>query len=173
MSGGLIAEQTGSEVVQKVLLRGPESQRIKIMTELFANPKTLAALMKTINNKKDLDNAMTVIEKVVAPLARQVGRRIPLGIRVAAEEEYVAPPPQLDAPIADPQSAVPVSLPPVERMQLPSQQMQQAPRPVAPQPLQPAPQVAASGPVDRERFAALFPEDRDLMSGIGSLGGVA
>jgi hypothetical protein len=26
--------------------------------------------------------------------------------------------------------------------------------------------------VDRERFAALFPEDRDLMSGIGSLGGV-
>jgi|TARA_R110002110_G_scaffold169576_1_gene371364 hypothetical protein len=35
--------------------------------------------------------------------------------------------------------------------------------------MQPAPQVAASGPVDRERFAALFPEDRDLMSGIGSL----
>ena len=169
MSGGLIAEQTGSEVVQKVLLRGPESQRIKIMTELFANPKTLAALMKTINNKKDLDNAMTVIEKVVAPLARQVGRRIPLGVRVAAEEEYVAPPPQLDAPIADPQSAVPVQRPPVERMQLPSQRIQQAPRPVAPQPMQPAPQVAASGPVDRERFAALFPEDRDLMSGIGSL----
>jgi hypothetical protein len=58
-------------------------------------------------------------------------------------------------------------------MQLPSQQMQQAPQPVAPQPLQQAPQVAASGPVDRERFAAFFPEDRDLMSGIGSLGGVA
>jgi len=38
------------------------------------------------------------------------------------------------------------------------------------------PQAAApvsSGPVDRERFAALFPEDRDLMSGIGSLGGMA
>ena len=35
-----------------------------------------------------------------------------------------------------------------------------------------APQASApvsSGPVDRERFAALFPEDRDLMSGIGSL----
>jgi hypothetical protein len=82
---------------------------------------------------------------------------------------------EAEVPTADPQSAVPVPvrLPPVERMQLPSQQIQQAPQPVAPQPLQQAPQVAASGPVDRERFAALFPEDRALMSGIGSLGGVA
>ena len=171
MSGGLIAEQTGSEVVQKVLLRGPESQRIKIMTELFANPKALAALMNTINSKKDLDSAMTVIEKVIAPLARQVGRRIPLGVRAATEEEYVAPPPQLAVPMQNPQGSVPTPpMPPVERMQLPSQQMQQAPQ--QPQP-QAAPPVASSGPVDRERYAALFPEDRALMSGIGSLGGVA
>ena len=174
MSGGLIAEQTGSEVLQKVLLRGPESQRIKIMTELFANPKTLAALMQDIQSKKDLDNAMTVIEKFISPLARQVGRRIPLGVRAATEESTTPVMPEEEVqqtpvriPVGEPlQSSI---LPPVERMQLPSQQIQQAPRPVAPQPMQAAPQVAASGPVDRERFAALFPEDRDLMSGIGSL----
>ena len=165
MSGGLIAEQTGSEVTQKLLLRGPESQRIKIMSELFANPKTLSALMKTINNKKDLDNAMTVIEKVMAPLARQVGRRIPLGVRAATEdsttpvmpeEENQIVPPPISLPVEEPQAFIPPS---VERMQLPSQQIQQAP------------QVTASGPVDRERFAQFFPEDRDLVSGIGSLMG--
>jgi len=144
------------------------------MTELFANPKTLAALMQDIQSKKDLDNAMTVIEKFISPLARQVGRRIPLGVRAATEESTTPVMPEEEVqqtpvriPVGEPlQSSI---LPPVERMQLPSQQIQQAPRPVAPQPMQAAPQVAASGPVDRERFAALFPEDRDLMSGIGSL----
>ena len=33
------------------------------------------------------------------------------------------------------------------------------------------PPIASSGPVDRERFAQFFPEDRDLVSGIGSLMG--
>ena len=35
----------------------------------------------------------------------------------------------------------------------------------------PPPPPAASGPVDRSRFAAMFPEDRALIEGIGSLMG--
>tara|TARA_R110000772_G_scaffold22094_2_gene60043 strand:+ start:5696 stop:9439 length:3744 start_codon:yes stop_codon:yes gene_type:complete len=167
MSGGLIAEQTGSEVVQKLLLRGPESQRIKIMTELFADSKALAAAMKEIKSKEDLDSAMAVLEKVFSPLARQVGRRIPLGVRAAAEEEEYVPP-----------------APPVQQQVPPPSNIQGSINPSAVAPTtgggsapSPAPQVTAapqrppvnqSGPVDRARFAALFPEDRELM-GIGSL----
>jgi hypothetical protein len=58
MSGGLIAEQTGSDLVQRVLLRGPETQRIKVMTDMFTNPKLLAEMMKEIQDKKMADNAL-------------------------------------------------------------------------------------------------------------------
>ena len=48
-----------------------------------------------------------------------------------------------------------------------------APSPVLQAPAAPQrPPVNQSGPVDRARFAALFPEDRELM-GIGSLMGGA
>jgi hypothetical protein len=107
MSGGLIAEQTGSDLVQRVLLRGPETQRIKVMTDMFTNPKLLAEMMKEIQDKKMADNAVTRIEAIMAPLARQVGRRIPLGVRATDEaitEEYEAPeqPTPPPAPVRQP-----------------------------------------------------------------------
>ena len=46
-----------------------------------------------------------------------------------------------------------------------------APRPVQPPPAPVSAAPQPSGQVDRARFAALFPEDRDLISGIGSLMG--
>ena len=168
MSGGLIAEQTGSEVVQKLLLRGPESQRIKIMTELFSNPQALAAAMKTIKTKDDLDSAMTALDKIFSPLARQVGRRIPLGIRAVEEEEdYVAPP---VTPTSLPLENQQGSLNPTT-LNIPAQGTDAAPMPtqLASAAPQPSPNT---GPVDRARFAALFPEDRELL-GIGSLMGQA
>jgi hypothetical protein len=179
MSGGLIAEQTGSDLVQRLLLRGPETQRIKVMTQMFSNPKLLAAMMKDIQDAKMKDNALTAIEKIVAPLARQTGRRLPLGIRAVDEaltEEYEAPeqaaPPPPPAPVRQP------TLPPANQQgalvppaQLPTQGSGAAPSPTqfasaTPQ----SPPSTPSGTVDRARFAALFPEDRDLM-GIASLAG--
>ena len=70
-----------------------------------------------------------------------------------------------------------VSRPPVALPEQRSSLAPEAPVPApAPRPAQPppAPISAApqsSGQVDRARFAALFPEDRDLISGIGSLMG--
>jgi len=71
-----------------------------------------------------------------------------------------------------------VSRPPVALPEQRSSLAPEAPVPTpAPRPAQPppAPVSAAppppSGQVDRARFAALFPEDRDLISGIGSLMG--
>ena len=166
MSGGLIAEQTGSEVVQKVLLRGPETQTIKIMVELFSNPKALAAAMKTIQTKKDLDGAMSVLEKAFAPLARQVGRRMPLVTRSATEEEEYVPPAQpLQQPVLPPPQGALNPPPPT-----PTRSSGPAPSPVQQQPAAVQSVSQGSGPVDRARFADLFPEDRELL-GIGSLMG--
>jgi len=170
MSGGLIAEQTGSEVVQKLLLRGPESQRIKVMTELFSNPKALAAAMKEIKSKDDLDSAMTALDKIFSPLARQVGRRIPLGVRAAEEEEEYVPPtvqpvtPNL--PLENQQGSL---NPPV--LNIPTQGPDAAPM-FSQQATAASPPPQNTGPVDRTRYAALFPEDRELL-GIGSLMGQA
>tara|TARA_R100001369_G_scaffold86377_1_gene120808 strand:- start:10885 stop:12225 length:1341 start_codon:yes stop_codon:yes gene_type:complete len=169
MSGGLIAEQTGSEIVQKLLLKGPETQRIKVMTELFSNPKALSAAMKTIKTSEDLDKTMAVLEKTFEVLTKQIGRRIPLGIRAADEaltEEYETPE---QAPAVQPPLPNPVPPAPATPQQPPPQMQQQPP----PQGAAPPPQaVVSSGPVDRAKFAALFPEDRELM-GIGSLMGAA
>jgi hypothetical protein len=172
MSGGLIAEQTGSDLVQRVLLRGPETQRIKVMTEMFQNPKLLAAMMKDINDKKQADAAMSALEKVFEPLARQTGRRLPIGIRPVIEEEDYTPPEPAPRPMSPPPNLPPANQqgslnPPA--LNIPTQSADAAPMPTqlasaAPQPSSP------SGQVDRARFAALFPEDRDLM-GIGSLMG--
>ena len=173
MSGGLIAEQTGSDLVQRVLLRGPETQRLKVMTEMFSNPKLLASMMKEINDKKNADNAMSAIEKVFEPLARQTGRRLPIGIRPAIEEEYTPPEPQ-NRPMNLQQNLPPNNQqgalnPPV---QTPTQNSGPALGPVNPPPAAVQTASQGSGPVDRTKFAALFPEDRELL-GIGSLMGQA
>lgn len=173
LSGGLIAEQTGSDLAQRVLLRGPETQRLKVMTEMFSNPKLLAAMMKEINDKKQRDNAMSVIEKAFEPLARQTGRRIPLGVRPVTEEEYTLPE-QESRPMTLPQNLPPNNPqgainPPV---QTPTPNSGPALGPVQQQPAAVQSVSQGSGPVDRTKFAALFPEDRELL-GIGSLMGQA
>ena len=173
MSGGFIAEQTGSDLVQRVFLRGPETQRLKVMTEMFSNPKLLASMMKDINDKKTADNAKTMIEKVFEPLARQTGRRIPLGVRPEIEEEYTPPEPE-NRPMNLPQN-----LPSNNQQgafnpsaQTPTLSSGPALSPVQQQPAAVQPASQGSGPVDRAKFAALFPEDRELL-GIGSLMGQA
>ena len=181
MSGGLIAEQTGSDLVQRVLLRGPESQRIKVMTEMFSNPKFMSEMLKEIQTAEQADKALTRVEKFVAPMARQIGRRIPIGTTYIRDEERETTVPTQPLPRLEP---VPVPAPPT-RPNLPPNTQRGNLVPPAPAPTpgggaMPSPnqQAAAapprppssSGPVDRARFAALFPEDRDLL-GIGSLMG--
>ena len=166
MGGGLIAEQTGSELVQRFLLSGPESQRIKKMT------------------KQQADAAMKALAEGFAGLSRQTGRRLPYALRYVTEEEdetISAPAPEETYPVVPlrPNSSIP---PRPDN----NQQGSLVPPPIVPtlgggNPLSvqqasaaPAgPTIQNSGPVDRERFAAMFPNDSTtqlLKSGIGSLG---
>ena len=178
MSGGLIAEQTGSDLVQRVLLRGPETQRIKVMTEMFSNPKFMSEMLKDIQSKEQADKALTRIEKFVAPMARQIGRRIPIGTTYIRDEERETTVPTQTLPRLEPvpvpqnqtlpsntQSGnlvPPVKVPTTDGGALPSPNQQAAATFLV--------SPTSSGPVDRARFAALFPEDRELL-GIGSLMG--
>ena len=183
IGGGVVAGGVGAELGPRMFLTGPETLVVNRMSQILQDPKLLSLAIKEVSTVAELNKNLSIMAELMGNVgARQVPK---INRDINSDKSVLAPDEEpdysnvksfgkpLSMPTADPQSAVPVQRPPVERMQLPSQQMQQAPRPVAPQPLQPAPQVAASGPVDRERFAALFPEDRDLMSGIGSLGGVA
>ena len=185
IGGGVVAGSVGAELGPRMFLTGPETLVVNRMSQILQDPRLLSIAIKEVSTVSELNKNLSMMAELMGNVgARQVPK---LNRDINSDKSVLAPDEEpdysnvksfgkpLSMPTADPQSAVPVPvrLPPVERMQLPSQQMQQAPRTVAPQPLQAAPQVAASGPVDRERFAALFPEDRALMSGIGSLGGVA
>ena len=185
IGGGVVAGSVGAELGPRMFLTGPETLVVNRMSQILQDPRLLSIAIKEVSTVSELNKNLSMMAELMGNVgARQVPK---INRDINSDKSVLAPNEEpdysnvksfgkpLSVPTADPQSAVPVPvrLPPVERMQLPSQQMQQAPRTVAPQPLQAAPQVAASGPVDRERFAALFPEDRDLMSGIGSLGGVA
>ncbi len=172
MSGGLIAEQTGSELVQKFLLKGPESQRIKKMTELFSNPNLLASLMNENLAKSARDKSMSTLERFIAPMARQVGRRVPYGViagEKAISEEY-SPPPEVPVLVPNDEEAA-LNIP----AQVPTLPVGPAPSPVIQTAsANPPPQNSQSGPVDRTRYAAMFPNDPAsalIRQGIGSMMG--
>ena len=176
MGGGMVAAQSGSEAIQQLLLRGPESMIVKTMSNLLSHADLLGPLLKTITDKKSADTAMKAMAEGFAGLSRQTGRRLPYILRYAQEEplQEVAPETVLEEPV------------PVKEQVLPPSNLQGSVKPsaMAPtiggdsatSPVLPAPApapapIASSGPVDRERFAQFFPEDRALVSGIGSLMG--
>jgi hypothetical protein len=183
IGGGMVAAQSGSEAIQQLLLRGPESMTVKTMSNLFANPDLLGPLLKDITNKQSADAAMKAMAEGFAGLSRQTGRRLPYILRYAQEEpigevvtEEVVTEPVVEQPAPVKQQVLPPSN--IQGSMNPSAMAPtigggSAPSPVLQAPAAPQrPPVNQSGPVDRARFAALFPEDRELM-GIGSLMGGA
>jgi hypothetical protein len=178
IGGGMVAAETGSTAIQQLLLRGPESQTVKTMSNLFANPELLGPLLKEVRDKESADSALKALETGFAGLSRRVGRRLPYSLRYVTETEDTTPvPPQEPAPAPTPAptmpppnqrgslNPLPSSLPTLRGGPSPSPVQQAAAAPT------PTPQVP-SGPVDRARFAALFPEDpisQLMRQGVGSL----
>ena len=171
--GAISAAGVGARELRKFMLELPQVAKLRAIDLMFTDAQLIGALMSQPSTTRGKERQY---EKVVRILSDKLFNTSvamsPFVVRELGDELEPTEDPNVEIPALierqnNPQGSI--QRPPVERMQLPSQQIQQAPRPVAPQPMQAAPQVAASGPVDRQRFAALFPEDRDLMSGIGSL----
>ena len=168
-SGSLIAAQAGSKAMRNLFDKVPESMKMDVMSEMMENPELLAAMMRKPRNDKEKVRIAGVVGTILDKLGfisaepTRVGRRAvpqvlsddevePLEVE---EEEQVGPVSSI-APTAMPAPQPPVPAQPVAQ---PTTTLASAPPPP------PAP----SGPVDRARFAAMFPEDADLVRGIGSL----
>jgi len=166
---GLIAASAGSKFTRTFFDKIPESMKLDVMSELMEDPELLAAFMRRSGNAKEKERIMGRVGRLLYKLGfisettpgAPARRAIP---QVVRDDEM----PEIE-PTEEEQSALPPV--PVAQVQ-PRQALPQiAAAPPAPS-IQPAPNRTfskPSGPVDRNRFVAAFPEDRDLVQGIGSL----
>jgi hypothetical protein len=194
--GSLIAAGRGAETMRKLFSEIPAALQTDVMSELMRNPELLAAMMRRPRNERE---SLRLVERMrnllvdggfVAPARRALPGIVRETSRDRFEPPAVPAAPAMPAPDAPP--TVPVAPPP--NIPPPNQRGSltppRAPAPTggggaaATAPIQSAaapqaPPPPPSGPVDRARFAAFFPNDSttDLIrqqaasSGIGSLMG--
>ena len=171
--GAITAASRGQEFLRQVFSKVPESLKMDVMGELMTNPKLLADLLRKTSTQRERTGLLSSIKEqfqelgFIRPVRRELGstfREVDDEIDQQITEQEVSSPP-VDEPVPAPvldtptTSAVPVS--PMRSVAPPP--MSPAPSPVAmaPPPAAPAP---SSGPVNREQYAALFPND--LASGM-------
>ena len=181
-SNELIAAGAGSKALRRVYGRVfkeiPAALKGKVIVELFEDPQLLADMLeKPRNDAEALNLAKRLAAKfqelgfggVATEAGASVGRRsAPFVGSSAAEDEdnYVVPEAQEEV-IEESSVRLPtVPTVPTQPVAQPTTAVASATPRVAP-----PPPPAQTGTVDRARFAAMFPEDRDLIAGIGSLMG--
>ena len=188
-SQGLVAPAAGSKflrgLVQNQLFELPASSRSDIILGIAEDPRMLATVLRRgkQNRQEGMSNAMRFILRGLVDngILSNIRRTLPAVQNIGAADSEGTPqeepvyrgpvPVQQAAPQPRPQPAPQQPVPPLRPPQLPTQGAGAATSPgpqasAAPQ----RPPIQSSGPVDRARFAALFPEDRELM-GIASLMG--
>ena len=206
IGGGMAAATEGRNAVTNLLLLGPETAVGRAMAELFQDPQKLGQVMEEVRTVEDARRLEGVLSSLFGGGIRGTVRRAPYAMQYLTTprdrtEPVPAPPPAMPAPAPAPapvRTAPP--LPPTAPARTapplppPNQRGSLTPPPApaptrgrgaaAPAPIQraaapTAPTPSPSGPVDRARFAAFFPNDptTDLIrqqaasGGIGSLMG--
>ena len=163
---------TGGAVraAQQILTKQPSSNTLEAIGAVLADKDLLAATLKMGDSLEENSSIFqewvgTLVNNwVLAPVRRTAVSALQDGKPFDADERG-EPAPPLQAPAQQ----APAPAPQVPAQQVPAQQApaQQVPAQQAPAPVAPAPApVAQAGSVDRDRFAALFPEERELM-GLG------
>ena len=168
--GSLVAASAGSKALRtaysKIFSNIPESLKMDVMTQMMKDPEMLAVFLKKGRTERER-NAIggrvkeILVKKGLIPAsiaAGNLGRRTrPLIIRERAKEaeerrrlESVIPSNGQQGAVAPPPppNPLPVASPTTRAAVVPS----------------PAPAPASSGPVDRTRYASLFPND--MVSGM-------
>jgi len=188
--GVISASSTGTREVRKFMLEMPQTAKLRAIDMMFTDPVLIAKLMQrpgTESGQKRL--SARIVSYLNDKLFNTSTSMSPFIVREGFEEEDRG----LDSPLAeDPNVEIPALqerlrnqqqqppvLPPSNQqgalnppVQIPTPNSGPAPSPVQQQPAAVQSASQGSGPVDRARFAALFPEDRELL-GIGSLMGQA
>ena len=195
VGASITAGEEGAKAATRFVL-GPETLVVHNMARILADPEMLRIAVKEARDADELNNHLTGLQKLLGAQANRAAVKVERD--VFSEESFVRPgemgdreadyskqklafppvPEQAAPPV--PAQAAPPQVSPLSNIQRTMTPPNVAPTTVggpAPSPVQQvtaAPQrppvINQSGPVDRARFAALFPEDRELM-GIGSLMG--
>jgi hypothetical protein len=169
IGGGMVAASEGSKQMLNLFFNMPEQAKVKIMLDLMKDKKKLGILLQeaqTAGQAQGLANRLSTM--LSALFVEQVSRRAPylgkeVGSDVYEEDKLVFPETIAEEEPPNVTSQVEPTLPaPKERSQQPAMFSQVSPT------LNP---VQNTQPVNKQRFAALFPEDRALIEGIGSLRG--
>ena len=179
--GAITAAGRGQEFLRQVFSKVPESLKMDVMGELMTNPKLLADLLRKTPTQRQKSALLSSIKEQFQELGfiRPVRRELGSALREAddeidqqiLEQQFE----EDDEPTVGPVSSVaPTAMPapqpvPAQRVRPPTTALASA----APQVQAPPP--AASGPVNRQQYAALFPNDPTSalirQQGIGSLMG--
>ena len=171
MSGpglSLLASQRGASLgnrlANKYAAELPQSLQADRIGIILQNPELLQQVLKTGRTAREKDALVAQLEQmlitnyVISPTRRAFGE----GMQITTDETFNDSGATVIPPVGGPPNVAPNVAPNV--------------RPVTPRvdpntptnPTRPLASTPPSGPVDRAKFAALFPEDRELM-GIGSL----
>jgi len=185
--GALIAAGQGAETMRRIFNDIPAALQTDVMSELMANPTLLAAMMRKPRGDAERIRVAERIGGMLKDLGfspvRRAAPAVPREIDDEIEKETLPLPPSgqqgaLNTVPAEPLTRTPA---PAPTRALPSRQGSLNPSPssfptlrdgAAPssvlQTAAATTPISQPGPVNRARFAALFPEDRELL-GIGSL----
>jgi hypothetical protein len=158
----------GKSFILDLFKNAPASKRAEMQALVFKNPKMAAALIDSPKTEKEVSRQRGKIRAIFEDNGFKIfGANLPFVIREAGEDEDVGTGRTTPIPTPRGMSVSSVAPPPVpaQRVAPPTSTLASA------TPVAPPPPPAPSGPVDRRRFAAMFPEDRALIEGIGSLMG--
>ena len=171
--GAIKAAQVGVNTLRDFLIKLPQTKKMAMIDEVFLNPKLTAQLLKKPTNERD---AKRLQETIIETLTKSFGNVARQGVPIAGPKVGEAITPEGDAE--------------KERFLLRQRQLEEMKKLQAPKlslnnsgaksalpttdiasvspSLNPVP--TASGPVNRQRFAAVFPEDRALIEASGKQG---
>jgi hypothetical protein len=178
--GSITAAGIGKNAVTDFLLKIPQVKNLEKISTIFLDPKTVAQLLKKPKTERDKKRVTdTIIENLSKTFGNIARQGIPISVPKVGEaitpegdaerERFLLKQRQLEemkkkgAPMIPPREGpINQNTAPVNQNQIPSNES--------------LINVNLSPPVqnqkvDRRRFAALFPEDADLIQGIGSLRG--
>lgn len=170
--GALIAAGKGAETMRRVFADIPASMQTDVMSEMMRNPELLAAMMRKPRGDRERANLASRVTSLLADLGfvTPTRRVTPTAIREldeATEKFEIPPPPAEEEVIEESSLNVPVGAPTLPSGPAPSSVQQASAS-------NQTPPISSSGPVDRTRYAAMFPNDPAsslIRQGIGSMMG--
>ena len=174
---GLVEAEAGSRYLRTLTQELPALQEMDALETILLDPELLALALRQGRNASEKTGIVRTLLNKLAEVGIGMGpgaaqRAIPLGAQEIVEPKISSDPPVTEEePVGPVTSVAPTTMPAPPPPQIPTQPVAQPTTAVAsaaPR-VAPPPPPTPTGPVDRARFAALFPEDRDLVQGIGSL----